>query len=152
MATPICAGIAALVRMYYPALTAAQVKDILMQTVTPCEQECKFFRKTVSFKNLSISGGMLNGYEAMKLAEKIASSDVKNYKTTIKNYLKAVVDYTYTLNKNIGFWENQYYCTVETINEKLESLANELLSEEKENLDISSTIDIIQGLLIDIYK
>lgn len=78
--------------------------------------------------------------------------DVKNYKTTIKNYLKAVVDYTYTLNKNIGFWENQYYSTVETINEKIESLTNELLSEEKENLDISSTIDNIQGLLIDIYK
>ena len=70
----------------------------------------------------------------------------------VKNYLKAVVDYTYTLNKNIGFWENQYYSTVETINKKLESLTNELLSEEKENLDISSTIDIIQGLLIDIYK
>ncbi|WP_195953349.1 YaaR family protein [Clostridium saudiense] len=78
--------------------------------------------------------------------------DVKNYKSTIKNYLKAVVDYTYTLNKNIGFWENQYYSTVETINEQLESLTNELLSEEKENLDISSTIDTIQGLLIDIYK
>lgn len=78
--------------------------------------------------------------------------DVKNYKLTIKNYLKAVVDYTYTLNKNIGFWENQYYSTVETINEQLESLTNELLSEEKENLDISSTIDTIQGLLIDIYK
>ena len=78
--------------------------------------------------------------------------DVKNYKSTIKNYLKAVVDYTYILNKNIGFWENQYYSTVETINEQLESLTNELLSEEKENLDISSTIDTIQGLLIDIYQ
>lgn len=78
--------------------------------------------------------------------------DVKNYKSTIKNYLKSVVDYTYILNKNIGFWENQYYSTVETINEQLESLTNELLSEEKENLDISSTIDTIQGLLIDIYK
>ena len=78
--------------------------------------------------------------------------DVKNYKSTIKNYLKAVVDYTYILNKNIGFWENQYYSTVETINEQWESLTNELLSEEKENLDISSTIDTIQGLLIDIYK
>ena len=70
----------------------------------------------------------------------------------VKNYKKAVVDYTYILNKNIGFWENQYYSTVETINEQLESLTNELLSEEKENLDISSTIDTIQGLLIDIYK
>ena len=78
--------------------------------------------------------------------------DVKNYKSTIKNYLKAVVDYTYILNKNIGFWENQYYSTVETINDQLEWLTNELVSEEKENLDISSTIDTIQGLLIDIYK
>ncbi|WP_195986954.1 YaaR family protein [Clostridium sp. D53t1_180928_C8] len=79
-------------------------------------------------------------------------SDIKSYKLTIKNYLKAVVDYTYILNKNIGFWENQYYSTVEVINEKLESLTNEVLSGEKENLDISSTIDNIQGLLIDIYK
>ena len=89
-----------------------------------------------------------------KKGNKLSKSyiDVKNYKSTIKNYLKAVVDYTYILNKNIGFWENQYYSTVETINEQLESLTNELLSEEKENLDISSTIDTIQGLLIDIYK
>lgn len=79
-------------------------------------------------------------------------ADVKNYKDTIKNYLKAVVDYTYALNKNIGFWENQYYSTVETINEKLESLTQEVLKEEKENLDISATIDNIQGLLVDIYK
>lgn len=79
-------------------------------------------------------------------------NDIKNYKDTIKQYLKTVVSYTYTLNKNISFWENQYYSTVETINEKLESLTQELLKEEKENLDISATIDSIQGLLIDIYK
>ena len=79
-------------------------------------------------------------------------NDVKNYKETIKKYLKTVVDYTYTLNKNISFWENQYYSTVETINERLESLTQELLKEEKESLDISSTIDSIQGLLLDIYK
>lgn len=79
-------------------------------------------------------------------------SDVKSYKETIKNYLKAVVDYTYTLNKNVGFWETQHYSTVETINEKLENLTQEVLKEEKDNLDISATIDNIQGLLVDIYK
>lgn len=79
-------------------------------------------------------------------------ADVKNYKDTIKDYLNTVVEYTYTLNKNISFWESQYYSTVETINEKLESLTQALLKEEKENLDISATIDNIQGLLVDIYK
>ncbi|MEG2017032.1 MAG: YaaR family protein [Clostridium sp.] len=79
-------------------------------------------------------------------------ADVKSYKDTIKSYLRTIVDYTYALNKNMGFWENQYYATVETINEKLESLTQKILKEEKENLDISATIDNIQGLLVDIYK
>lgn len=79
-------------------------------------------------------------------------ADVKSYKNTIKKYLETIVQYTYTLNKNIGFFENKYYSTVETINEKLESLTAKVLEEEKENLDISSTIDNIQGLLVDLYR
>ena len=87
-----------------------------------------------------------------RLAITKSYADVKNYKETIKKYLKAAVDYMYTLNKNLGFWENQYYSTVETINEKLEEITKELLKEEKETLKISSAIDSIQGLLVDIYK
>lgn len=87
-----------------------------------------------------------------RLAVTKTYADVKNYKSTIQSYLKAIVNYTYTINKNIGFWENQYYTTVETVNEKLETLTQEVLKGEKENLDISSTIDNIQGLLVDIYK
>lgn len=86
------------------------------------------------------------------LANTQSFADVRSYKNTIKKYLQAVVDYTYTLNKNMGFWENQYYSTVETVNEKLEELTQHILGEEKENIDISSTVDVIQGLLIDIYR
>ncbi|GAA0680246.1 MAG: YaaR family protein [Clostridium cadaveris] len=87
-----------------------------------------------------------------RLAATKSYVDVKNYKETIKKYLKTVVEYTYSLNKNLGFWENQYYSTVDTINEKLEELTKEILKEEKEKLKISSAIDNIQGLLVDIYK
>lgn len=87
-----------------------------------------------------------------RLAATKSYVDVKNYKETIKKYLKTVVEYTYSLNKNLGFWENQYYSTVDTINEKLEELTKEILKEEKETLKISSDIDNIQGLLVDIYK
>ena len=79
MASPVCAGVAALIRMYYPELSASQVKEILMRTVTPCDQTCNFFVKErnkfekIKFNELSISGGMLNGYEAFKLAGEIAS-------------------------------------------------------------------------------
>lgn len=78
-------------------------------------------------------------------------SDVVNYKKVIKEYLKEIVDYTYSLNKNTSFWESQYYTTVETINSKLEELTKSVLSEQKYNIDIASSIEGIQGLIIDIY-
>lgn len=78
-------------------------------------------------------------------------SDVVNYKRAIKEYLKEIVDYTYSLNKNTSFWESQYYTTVETINSKLEELTRSVLSEQKYNIDIASSIEGIQGLIIDIY-
>ena len=78
-------------------------------------------------------------------------SDVVNYKKVIKEYLKDIVDYTYSLNKNTSFWQSQYFTTVETINSKLEELTKSLLSEQKNNIDIASSIEGIQGLIIDIY-
>ena len=79
-------------------------------------------------------------------------NDVLSYKKTIKNYLQTVVDSAYCLNKNTNFWENQYYTIVEKINDNLENLTQHILEEEKEYIDIASTIDNIQGLLLDIYK
>lgn len=78
-------------------------------------------------------------------------SDVVNYKNVIKEYLKEIVDYAYSLNKNTSFWQSQYYTTVETINSKLEELTKSVLLEQKYNIDIVSCVDSIQGLIIDIY-
>ena len=72
MASPVTAGVAALLLSYYPELSADQVKDILMKSVR------SFNDLTVSqpgtgeevlFKDLSVSGGIINAYEAVKLAE-----------------------------------------------------------------------------------
>jgi uncharacterized protein YaaR (DUF327 family) len=79
-------------------------------------------------------------------------ADVKAYKNSIKEYLRSVVEHMYSLDKNIGFWETQYFTTVDTINSKLEELTSNILSEQKEVINVVSTIDEIQGLLIDIYK
>jgi subtilisin family serine protease len=65
MASPIVAGIAALIKSYYPKLTAIQIKAILMQTVT------KVPEGNASGKELSqnsVSGGIVNAYDALKLA------------------------------------------------------------------------------------
>lgn len=79
-------------------------------------------------------------------------ADVKMYKNLIKEYLEGVLDYMYSIKKDMSFWQTQYYITVETVDQKLEELTQALLSEEKENIDVAATIDEIQGLILDIYR
>ncbi|MEZ4961565.1 MAG: S8 family peptidase [Saprospiraceae bacterium] len=73
MASPVVAGVAALIRSYYPELTAVQVKDILMNT-TVMTPNAKVKRpgdgELVPFSDLCVTGGAVNVYEAMKLAAK----------------------------------------------------------------------------------
>lgn len=93
--------------------------------------------------------------EIKSIGEKVVAtqsySDVINYKKAIKSYLKSVVDYIYSLNQNSSFWDGNYYKTVKIVDEKLESLTKELLYDEKENIDLATKIDEINGLLIDMY-
>lgn len=79
-------------------------------------------------------------------------SDVYAYKNLIKEYLKSIMSYMYEVNKDISFWQTQYFMTVETIDIKLKELTELLLSEEKDNMKIAATIDEITGLVVDIYK
>lgn len=93
--------------------------------------------------------------EIKSIGEKVVAtqsySDVVNYKKAIKSYLKSVVDYIYSLNQNSSFWDGNHYKTVKIVDEKLESITKELLYDEKENIDLATKIDEINGLLIDMY-
>lgn len=79
-------------------------------------------------------------------------ADVKTYKKMIKEYLSSILNYMYSVKKDISFWQTQYFITVETIDQKLEELTQMLMSEQKDNLDVAATIDDITGLMVDIYK
>ncbi len=72
MASPIVAGTAALIRSYFPTLTAPQVKDILMQSVTPITDKVKIpgSKKKTKFSALCVSGGIVNAAKAVELAKK----------------------------------------------------------------------------------
>ncbi|MDY7396426.1 S8 family peptidase [Aureibaculum sp. 2210JD6-5] len=75
MAAPEVAGVAALIRSYYPDLTAGQVKKIIMdsgiefkkQVIRPGSDSSK-----AMFVDLSISGKILNAYNALVMAEKMS--------------------------------------------------------------------------------
>jgi len=78
--------------------------------------------------------------------------DVIMYKKMIKEYLESILKFMYETKKDISFWQTQYFITVDTVDNKLEELTRSLLLDEKDNLNIASTIDEIQGMIVDIYR
>ncbi len=72
MASPVVAGTAALIRSYFPNLSAKQVKEILLESSTPISGKVikpGTFEKVLA-TDISISGGMLDAYNAFKIAGK----------------------------------------------------------------------------------
>jgi subtilisin family serine protease len=75
MASPNVAGVAALIRSYYPKLSAKQVKHILMDSGVAIESEVIVGGKpadTRPFSALSKSGKIVNAYNALQMAEKMS--------------------------------------------------------------------------------
>ncbi len=72
MASPVVAGVAAMIRSYYPSLTAEQVKDIILQSSNKRQIKVKKpgTDEVVDFSSLSVSGGAINAYKALELASK----------------------------------------------------------------------------------
>ncbi|MBF2708983.1 S8 family peptidase [Flavobacterium soyangense] len=74
MASPNAAGVAALIRSYYPKLSAKQVKQILMDSGTPLPEivELGSSHEKKSASESSKSGKMVNAYNALLMAEKMS--------------------------------------------------------------------------------
>ncbi len=80
MASPVTAGIAALVLSYYPELSAQQVKYVIEKSVTPVTTVKVTKPGTedeVNLAEISQTGGIVNAYEAIRLA-----STLKGERTT----------------------------------------------------------------------
>ncbi|SMC39608.1 S8 family peptidase [Cellulophaga tyrosinoxydans] len=79
MAAPGVAGIAALIRSQYPKLTAVEVKKIIMQSgiTTKAKVVVGEDSKSTDFNKLSTSGKMANAYNALILADQVATGKAK---------------------------------------------------------------------------
>jgi subtilisin family serine protease len=78
---PITSGVAALVWSYYPQLTAVQLKDVLLKSVSKQTKLQVYkpgrgskIRTEMKFSKLCKTGGTVNAYNALKLAAKISKS------------------------------------------------------------------------------
>ncbi|HEV7230383.1 MAG TPA: S8 family peptidase [Bacteroidia bacterium] len=68
MAAPVTTGVAAMIREYFPELKAAEVKAVLMKTVTPYTKKVETPgqpKQKQLLSDMSVSGGIVNAYNAV---------------------------------------------------------------------------------------
>jgi cell wall-associated protease len=75
MASPVVSGLAALILSYYPDLKPSDIRDIIIKSVTRVGLKVKHKNEKgessrVQFSDLCVSGGIVNAYQALVLAEK----------------------------------------------------------------------------------
>jgi len=79
---PIVSGIAALIRSYYPNLTASEVKQIIMESgvsydIMVNKPSTSEEKELVPFSSLSKSGKIVNAYNALLMAEEVSKKKSK---------------------------------------------------------------------------
>ena len=81
LASASVAGVAALIKGYYPNLTGAQIRNILLENVTSRKGvevekgiivDGKQTQDLFLFEDLCLSGGILNAYQAITAADKLS--------------------------------------------------------------------------------
>jgi subtilisin family serine protease len=92
MASPVVAGLAAFVLQYYPSLTPQQVKTIIEKSSKGPGEKVKDpgTGEEVELSELSVSGGLVNAYEAIKLASTM-KPEVKQTTKPVKSKVKQKV-------------------------------------------------------------
>ena len=79
MAAPVVTGLAALLMSYYPNLTAADVKQIILNSATRLTNQSVIAPgaqngEKVRFGTLSSTGAIVNAYEAIRMAETMSAN------------------------------------------------------------------------------
>ncbi len=80
MATPVVAGVAALILEYFPDLSAEQVKYVIDHSAAPVTEKVKLpgTSDSVNLADISVTGGELNAYNAVKLASTLKGQRSKD--------------------------------------------------------------------------
>jgi subtilisin family serine protease len=91
MASPVVAGLAAFLLEYFPALSAKQLKMVIEQSSAKLTEKVKVpgSDDVVSFSDLSNTGGLVNAYEAIKLASETKGERIITQLKPVKSKVKS---------------------------------------------------------------
>lgn len=91
--------------------------------------------------------------EGKRIAKHKDIRDLKRYRSKIKEFMNEVTTHSYSFSRE-NFLDrkgrHRVYGIIHLVDENLDKLANALMTEEKDHLEILRLIGDIRGLLIDI--
>ena len=91
--------------------------------------------------------------QGKKLTKRMDIRDMKHYRTLIKEFLNEVVNRSHKFSRE-NFLDrrgrHRVYGMIKRVDEALDELAGELISDEKDAIAILDKVDEIRGLLLDI--
>lgn len=103
-------------------------------------------RLNLMFQDITMQG--------KKISKHMDVRDMKRYRTLIKDFLNEIVNRSHKFSRE-NFLDrrgrHRVYGIIRLIDENLDSLAEELMKEEKDHLTILGKIDEIKGMLLDIF-
>ncbi|RFU66948.1 DUF327 family protein [Peribacillus saganii] len=89
-----------------------------------------------------------------RLSRSRTFKDLAKFKTLVKRFVRQAVDFGMELNQSNSwnqFGQSRPLKIVETIDEKLVEITEEVVNKEKNSIDILNKIGEIKGLLINLY-
>ena len=92
--------------------------------------------------------------QGQKLSQRLDIKDLKDYKKLVSEFLTEAVSSSYEFSKESYLdrrGRHRVHVVVKKVNEKLDEVTQQVLSEEKDKLQIAASIEDIRGMLIDLF-
>ncbi|MCR5791410.1 MAG: YaaR family protein [Lachnospiraceae bacterium] len=103
-------------------------------------------RLNLMFQDITMQGN--------KIAKHADIRDMKKYRALIKDFMNEIANRSHKFSRE-NFLDrrgrHRVYGIIRRIDEALDALAEELMKDEKDNLEILSKVDEIRGMILDIF-
>lgn len=89
-----------------------------------------------------------------RVGERMDLSELFKYRTLITEFFHEAVDNGFSFDSESSFNarnRNKIFSTVKTINDEIDEIARQLVSEQQDQLDVLERIDSIRGMLVDMF-
>ena len=87
-----------------------------------------------------------------RLTKSKTLEDARLFRDKIKEFLSFILKNAYTLKRDSNSFSFAIHTRVEIINQKLDDLTKELLTNQREAIDIADSVEEIKGLLVDVLQ